>query len=98
MVMKNLPLRERSPMQLYYDHIQRKLRKVWKPIKGERRQVDARFVVARDGSVSGFELVESSGDAQYDAAARSALEKAAPFDPWPAELAKLPVLQVRYLF
>ena len=42
--------------------------------------------------------MESSKDRAYDAAAQAALGKAAPFDPWPPEVAALPAMEIRFLF
>lgn len=68
--------------------IQRKLRKALRFPKGAgsaRGEVQVRFVVAASGSVSGIEIVASSGHAVLDQEAIATVKRAAPFPPIPAE-------------
>lgn len=68
--------------------IQRKLRKALRFPKGAgsaRGEVQVRFVVAASGSVSGIEIVASSGHAVLDQEAIATVKRAAPFPPIPTE-------------
>jgi protein TonB len=49
-----------------------------------RGVAQVRFLVAADGSVSGIEIVKSTGSAVLDEAARATVQRAAPFPPIPA--------------
>lgn len=68
--------------------VQRKLRKALRFPKGAgsaRGEVQVRFVVAASGSVSGIEIIASSGHTVLDQEAIATVKRAAPFPPIPAE-------------
>jgi TonB family protein len=89
--------RVKDSMQLYYEYIQKRIRKRWKSDASGKRWVHARFIVNQDGTVRDAKVFESSGDPEYDAFALRTLAEASPFKPPPEELAKI-TLQVDYLF
>lgn len=55
-------------------------------MRGEQGSVTVRFVLARDGSVGGLEVMQSSGIQRLDQAALKTVRRAAPFDPLPEAL------------
>jgi TonB family protein len=89
--------RVKTPLQLYHEYVQKRIRKLWKPDPNDRRRVHAQFIVNPDGSIRDARVFESSGDPEYDAAALRTLTDASPFKPLPEELVKI-TIQIDYLF
>lgn len=89
--------RVKTPLQLYHEYVQKRIRKLWKPDPNDRRRVHAQFIVNPDGSIRDAKVFESSGDPEYDAAALRTLAEAGPFKPLPEELTKI-TIQIDYLF
>lgn len=71
-------LQKRIAQQRYYPRRSR--------ARGEQGRVLVRFVLVRDGSVKGLEVIDSSGIARLDQAAIKTVRRAAPFAPLPAAL------------
>jgi len=70
----------------YMRELQRRIKRNWDPPKGnESKRVVLIFKVSRDGRLLSLRVLRSSGVAEADRAARSAVELTAPFSPLPPE-------------
>lgn len=69
----------------YLAEVQKRVKKTWFPPRGnESKSVTVKFKIKRDGSLGVIKLVNSSGVAVVDDAARTAVKSAAPYPPLPA--------------
>jgi TonB family protein len=69
----------------YMAALERRIKRNWTPPRiPNSKRVVARFVIARDGTLSHLAIANSSGVANVDQAALKAIEMAAPFPPLPA--------------
>jgi len=59
---------------VYFENITRQMRRCFRPPQGSTRRATIQFSIARDGSVSGIEVVEQSGDFTFDLIAMGAAE------------------------
>jgi outer membrane biosynthesis protein TonB len=59
---------------VYYENIVRQMRRCFRPPQGSTRRATIEFSIARDGSVSGIQVVEQSGDFAFDLIAMGAAE------------------------
>jgi TonB family protein len=68
----------------YMADLQRKIKRAWLPPRQpDSRQVIVTFKIHRNGEFSHLRLSQSSGNADSDKAAMAAVERAAPFRPFP---------------
>ncbi|QUS56497.1 TonB family protein [Pseudovibrio brasiliensis] len=77
----------------YWGKVQKKIQRAANsryPRREKRRSksgdVQIRYTIQRDGSVTGITLAVSSGNKRFDEAARKAIRTAAPFDPLPQSI------------
>ena len=69
---------------LYMLELQRRIKRAWfPPHKEENKRVVVVFKIHRDGELSNLRLIGSSGSADADRQALSAIENAAPFNHLP---------------
>jgi outer membrane biosynthesis protein TonB len=59
---------------VYYENIVRQMRRCFRPPQGSTRRATIQFSIARDGRVSGVQVVEPSGDFAFDLIAMGAAE------------------------
>lgn len=70
----------------YMRELERRIKRNWNPPKGkESKIVIAMFKVNRDGRLISIKITKSSGLADYDLAAKKAIEISAPFKKFPKE-------------
>lgn len=77
------------PYVTYFKHIRERINESWRWPKEARRSfgdVVLRFIVKRDGTLKNISLVKSSGHKMLDDVVMGAIEKAAPFNPFPESL------------
>lgn len=89
------------PFPVYLQNIQRQIAVAWNPRRVSTALVaEVKFMIRRDGSVAGIEVVKKSGDRMYDfdgAAAIEAVGNVRRFGPLPAQY-KDDVLVVYFTF
>lgn len=74
----------------YYDLVHQKIKENWElPIWLARQELRAQVLIRIDsrGNLRNFAFVQTSGNAQFDAAVKQAVQKSSPFDPPPAQAA-----------
>lgn len=70
----------------YMSELQRRIRRNWTPPEAqEDKRIVMMFSIARDGRLLNIRMARGSGSAAADSAARSAIERSAPFRPLPPE-------------
>ena len=77
------------PYVVYFKRIREKINENWRWPKEARHSFGAvvlKFVVKKDGTLKNVSLVKSSGHKMLDDGVVSAIEKAAPFNPFPESL------------
>lgn len=67
----------------YQSQVTRKVRNALRSLRGQAGMVVVGFTVHADGRVSGIGVVQSSGNAAIDQAGIDAVQRAAPFPPFP---------------
>ena len=75
------------PYQWYVNSVKKKLDENWNVTGGFSRRIytQVAFTIARDGSLSGIEIEEKSGDDAFDYQARRAVLGSGPFPPLPRD-------------
>lgn len=72
----------------YQSQVTRKVRNALRTLRGQAGLVVVAFTVHANGQVSGIRIANSSGDAAIDQAGIDAVNRAAPFPPFPAEVSR----------
>lgn len=87
----------RNLLAEYLKQLNRRIKAVWSPPRGETRSAEILFRINRQGQLVKAQLLRTSGDAQLDQSALSAVSAAAPFKPLPADY-PLAYIDIQYNF
>jgi colicin import membrane protein len=92
---------QRVRFAAYQEHVRTRIMKTWvlplPPEESRALQATVLFRVARDGHIDRLDLVQSSGNALFDASLVRAIKRASPLPELPADYAR-DVLEVEMRF